>query len=102
MTIMQTMSIMTPTHSAVEKENCGCGDEVSVTVAVDAAGRLWLVYDVVQALGDDMISTIVRVLNSGILSMKDKTSLLKVGISLLEVGTSLPPSRVAVSVYQAV
>lgn len=93
--MMQTMPIMTPTHSAVEKENCGCADEVSVTVTVDTAGRLWLVYDVVQALGGDMISTTVKVLNSGILPLNDK-------ISLLEVGTSLPPSRVAVSVYQAV
>jgi hypothetical protein len=89
---------MTPTHSAVENENCGCADETSVTVAVDTAGRLWLVYEVVQALGGDMISPIVRVLNIGILSLNDKMSLLDAGTLLLEVGTSLPASRVAVSV----
>jgi hypothetical protein len=89
---------MTPTHSTVENENCGCADETSVTVAVDAAGRLWLVYEVVQALGGDMISPIVRVLNIGILSLNDKMSLLDAGTLLLEVGTSLPASRVAVSV----
>lgn len=64
---MQIMPIMTPAHSAVEKEDCGFADEVSVTVAVDTAGRLWLVYDVVQVLRGDMVSTIVGVLNSGIL-----------------------------------
>lgn len=92
------MPTMTPTHSTVEKENCGCADETSVTIAVDKAGRLWLVYEVNQALGGDVISPTVMVLNSGILSLNDKMSLLDVSTSLLEVGTSLPVSRVAVSV----